>query len=408
MTPNTEGGLRRGLEIPQTLAALAAVLAAALSTCAPAPAPTPGLEVAWRAKLDGAVDGTPAVAAGTVFAGSAGGELAAFDIRTGAMAWTRRGLGPIADSPAVEGGRVYAGTLSGHVLALKADDGSTLWDWTGPPDAAIWSSPILYRGLVLVGVASPYGDEPLVPGRLVGLDARTGKERWTMCLLKGCAPGDGVWSTPAIDDRGEAFVGVGNPDDGVLAFDPLTGERKWLASLYADNQRDLDVGARPLVLMSNGREIVLQASVEGTLAALEAATGGILWSRKLVAGSAVHGLIASPAYDGLNLYVASASPPDGVFAVRPQDGAQVWRHPTNLPVYSAPAVADGAVFFGTGAVFGDLNEGSVFELSKSDGHVVGRFDTHSAVRSGPVIAAAGLVVVGDYAGDLLALRVSSS
>jgi outer membrane protein assembly factor BamB len=364
------------------------------------------LRVVWHARLAGAVDGTPAVADGKVFAGSAGGELAAFDSRTGVRVWLRSGLGAISDSPAVDGDRVFAGTLTGHVLAFSIGDGEPAWDWTGPPNAAIWSSPVAYRGIVIIGVASPYGDQPLVPGRLVALDEKTGRERWSTCLMFGCAAGDGVWSTAAIDGSGRAFVGVGNPDDGLLAFDPLTGQLKWLTGQYADDGRDLDAGARPVIVTSAGREVVVEATIEGTLAALDAATGGSVWSRKLVEGSAVHGLIATPAYDGMTLYVASASPPNGVFAISAADGSVRWRHATDLPVYSAPAVSNGMLVFGTGAVFGDLGVGSLIALSTRDGSEVGKLDVHSAVRSGPALVD-DVAFFGDYAGDVMAVRVSS-
>jgi len=173
--------------------ALSAILIACSSS-----GPPPS-RLVWRAHLQGVVDGTPAIVGGMVFAGSAGGELAAFDERTGRRTWIRSGVGAISDSPAIVGGRVYAGTLTGHVLAFGAADGSPLWDWTGPPNAALWSSPVVYRGLVIIGVASPFGDQPLVAGEIVALDAQTGRLRWTLCLRAGCAPGDGVWSTAAID-----------------------------------------------------------------------------------------------------------------------------------------------------------------------------------------------------------------
>ncbi len=323
-----------------------------------------------------------------VFAGSAGGELAAFDERTGRRTWIRSGVGAISDSPAIVGGRVYAGTLTGHVLAFGAADGSPLWDWTGPPNAALWSSPVVYRGLVIIGVASPFGDQPLVAGEIVALDAQTGRLRWTLCLRAGCAPGDGVWSTAAIDTNGVAFAGVGNPDDGVIAFDPMTGARKWQASLYADNQRDLDVGARPVIVLARGGELVEVGSNEGTFAALHAADG------------------KSPAYDGANVYTASASPPYGLIALKASSGDVAWRHATDLPVYSAPAIAHGVVVFGTGDVFGDLNAGLLIALSTADGKELWRYDARSAVRSGPAIAG-DMVFAGDHAGDVIALRLSS-
>ena len=198
-------------------------------------------------------------------------------------------------------------------------------------------------------------------------------------------------------------MGVGNPDDGELAFDPLTGTAKWLASLYADDNRDLDVGASPVPYVLGTREVVAQATTEGMFAVLDAITGNVVWFEELVAGSAVHGLIASPAYDGSHLYVASASPPTSMYALKPQDGSVDWRYDADRPIYSAPAAGKGVLIFGTGAVFGDSNVGALVALSSADARVLWRYDTHSAVRSGPAIAA-DFVVVGDYAGDVLAFR----
>jgi outer membrane protein assembly factor BamB len=127
-----------------------------------------------------------------------------------------------------------------------------------------------------------------------------------------------------------------------------------------------------------------------------------MWSRDLDAGSAVHGLLATPAYDGHLLFVPSASPPNGLFGLT-ANGATAWSRATDLPVYSAPAAGRGVVVFGTGAVFGDLSRGSVVAVSATDGHVLWSFDAHSAVRGGPAVAGT-LVAVGDAAGDLMAFR----
>jgi outer membrane protein assembly factor BamB len=224
-----------------------------------------------------------------------------------------------------------------------------------------------------------------------------------MCVMAGCAPGGGIWSTAAVDSSGNAFVGVGNPVDGVLAFDALTGERRWERSLYADDNRDLDVGASPVVFQLGGQEVVAQASVSGLFAVLRAGDGSELWRRIVVQGTAVHGLLASPGYDGIRVYVASASPTTGIHALQPRDGTEAWVHETALPVYSAPALGDGVVAFGTGAVLEDTKAGSLVVLSTTDGRALFTFDTHAAVRSGPAIAGR-LIVVGDVAGALLAFR----
>jgi polyvinyl alcohol dehydrogenase (cytochrome) len=418
MTARPHSVLRRFLEIAVTVCVVAACSNATTKQVGPAwpeyrgdlardghahgsaldAAGASKLGLAWRAHLDGAVDGTPAVAGGLVIAGSAGGTLEAIDERTGHAVWSVHGLGWIASSPTVDSSRVYVTTLAGDAYAFDLH-GKRLWDWAGPPNSALWASPVVYRGEVIIGVASPYGDTPLVAGRLYGLDASTGKVRWTECLRAGCAAGDGVWSTASIDSGGTAFVGVGNPDDGVLAFDAMTGQRKWMTTLYADRDRDLDVGASPVLFELGSREVLAQATVEGMFALLDARTGNVIWSRELVAGSAVHGLFAS-AYDG-TLYAVSASAPTGIFAIDPANGSTRWEQATDLPVYSAPAVGSCVVVFGTGNVFGDLSTGSLLALSTSDGRALWTYDMHSAVRSGPALAG-DLVVVGDYAGDVMA------
>jgi polyvinyl alcohol dehydrogenase (cytochrome) len=383
--PEYRGDLARdGHPFPSTLNAIAAS----------------NLGLAWRLRLDGAVDGTPATAGGLVIAGSAGGTLEAIDAGTGHEVWSVHGLGWIASSPTIDSNRVYVTTLAGDAYAFDLH-GKRLWDWAGPPDSALWASPVVYRGEVIIGVASPYGDTPLVAGRLYGLDASTGKVRWAECLRAGCPAGDGVWSTASIDSSGTAFVGVGNPDDGVLAFDAVTGQRKWMTTLYADRDRDLDVGASPVLFELGGREVLAQATVEGMFALLDARTGNVIWTRELVAGSAVHGLLASPAYDGMNLYVASASEPTGLIALNPNDGAIRWKYITEQPVYSAPAVGDTVIVFATGAVFGDTGLGTVEAVSAVDGSSLWTVATDSAVRSGPALVG-NLVVVGDYAGDVMA------
>jgi outer membrane protein assembly factor BamB len=362
------------------------------------------LKLAWTAHLSGAVDGSAVVAGGTVVAASANGELAAYDETTGAQTWKRSGLGPISGSPAISDRRVFAATLSGHVRAVGLNDGRDIWDWKAPgAQPALWSSPTIYRGQLLIGVSSQAGDQPLESGRIVALDVGNGGERWTTCAMTACEPGGGIWSTPSIDAAGRAYVGVGNPIDGVLAFDATTGDRLWQHSFYADAARDLDVGASPVVLDVAGREAVAVGSVAGIFKLFDAATGNVIWSDELVIGGAVHGLIASAAYDGASLYVPSASPPTGVFALRPADGAVLWRRESGLPVYSSPAVASGVLVVGTGAVFGDTKAGAVVALSIPDGQTLWSYDTHSAARSSPVVAGS-LVVVGDFSGDLFAFR----
>jgi polyvinyl alcohol dehydrogenase (cytochrome) len=174
-----------------------------------------------------------------------------------------------------------------------------------------------------------------------------------------------------------------------------------MASFHPDSGRDVDIGATPIVLKSGGHEVVAVGSNAGVFKVLDAATGSPVWSRDIVSGSAVHGLLASPAYDGSNFYVPSAGTPVGMFALRAADGNQQWSYDSGQPIYSAPALGSGVLVFGIGDVFGDPNVGGVVALSTSDGSVLWTTDLHSAVFSAPAIVG-DTVLIGNSRGDLIA------
>jgi polyvinyl alcohol dehydrogenase (cytochrome) len=364
------------------------------------------LKAVWQAELSGGVNGTPVVAGGLVVAASGGGDLAAYRVRTGALIWEDHNIGAISGSPTISDRRVIVGSLNGNIRSFDLNSGGSQWDAKAPGQKpAIWSSPTVFGKLVVAGVGSQYGDNPLEAGRVIALDLATGHQVWELCVNSACQPGDGIWSTPAIDAAGHGYIGVGNPDDGVLAFDVASGHRLWQMSFHPDAGRDVDVGATPIIFQLGGREAIAVGSNGGVFKVLDASTGSVIWSRDLVAGSAVHGLLASPAYDGKNFYVMSAGTPVGVFALVAGDGKTQWTFDTGLPVYSAPAVGAGVIVFGTGDVFGDPNAGSVVALSTRDGSTLWRHDLGSAVFSGPAISG-DTILIGDSRGDVIAFRPS--
>src|ERR1700751_3349847 len=149
MTSAPHSALRQGLEIAVTVCLLAACGSTAPKPVGPAWTEYRGdlardghpsgasldasvassLTLAWRAQLDGAVDGTPVIANGMVVAGSANGTLVALDAGSGHSKWAARGLGPISSSPTLGGANdIYVTTLSGHAYAFDLK-GRQIWDW---------------------------------------------------------------------------------------------------------------------------------------------------------------------------------------------------------------------------------------------------------------------------------------
>ena len=355
----------------------------------------------WINNLPGAVDGTPVVSGGLVFVGSYGGRFAAFHLDDGSQAWSVEDTGAISASAAVSGRTVVVGTLTGHVRAYSTDDGHQLWDYAAPGiKPAIWSSPAIYRRTVVIGVGSQYGDKPLDVGRVIALDLVTGKEHWDFCLRPRCAAGSGVWSTTAIDDGGHGYVGTGNPDDSVIAFDVGSGQLLWSTTLYPAGRLDYDVGGTPIVIQVGTHELIADGSTAGFFALLNAGTGKAVWSRQIVVGGAVHGFVASPAYDGRTIYVGSASVPTDLFALNSTTGATLWHRGLGKPIYSAAALGNGVVVFGIGDQPTGKG-GGVYALDSTDGTLLWGFDDQYAVLSGPAIAGS-IVVVGDTGGSVMA------
>jgi len=121
--------------------------------------------------MGAAVDGSPAVSNGLVVVASEGGRIAAYGSASGSRIWEVNGFGPFSGSPTIAADRVLVGSLAGHLYAFDLTNGTRLWDWQAPGiQPAIWSSPVVYGQLVLIGIGSQYGDVPLEVGRIVAVD----------------------------------------------------------------------------------------------------------------------------------------------------------------------------------------------------------------------------------------------
>jgi outer membrane protein assembly factor BamB len=103
----------------------------------------------WTAKAGAAVRGTPAWSQQTIYFGTAGGQIRAIAMDTGAPIWTFRTAGAVASGLAVLGTALYAGDEAGYVYAIDITTARLRWRYkTG---GAVRSQLLVADGLVYAG-----------------------------------------------------------------------------------------------------------------------------------------------------------------------------------------------------------------------------------------------------------------
>jgi outer membrane protein assembly factor BamB len=96
--------------------------------------------------------------------------------------------------------------------ALDAISGQILW--RAPlgvsPTHLIWSSPAVYQNSVYIGVSS-FDDCPLIQGKLVKVDASTGKVQATFVTGPAGCETASIWGSPTVDpSTNSVYVATGN------------------------------------------------------------------------------------------------------------------------------------------------------------------------------------------------------
>lgn len=115
-------------------------------------------------------------------------------------------------------GRLFRGTGDGRVIALDAATGRELWRTKGADPSAgesISAAPIVWDNKVFIGIA---GSELGVHGRVLALDTATGTIRWQFNTVpQGTEFGVDTW-------KGDSWKTGGGGTWSTLSLDPKTGE----------------------------------------------------------------------------------------------------------------------------------------------------------------------------------------
>lgn len=188
-----------------------------------------------------ALASTPALADGTVYVGANDGVVHA--VAGGEFEWAGDVGSAVLSNLAVADGTVVVTTRSGDVVALDADDnGAELWrvETDGSFEA---SSPVIDDGTVYAASDAVYA-----------LSLTDGSEEWSAAF------GGTSVSTPTVFD---GAVHVGDDDGSVTAFDADTGDSLWETDLTDD-----EIATSPVVLAPDEVVHILAVSVNGEFGAL--------------------------------------------------------------------------------------------------------------------------------------------
>lgn len=249
------------------------------------------LGVAWEYRTHSVrgLEGTPVVVNGVMYATASWGYVFALDAKTGKElwrfdphvpgAWGRYACCDVANrGVAIWKNAVYVGTLDGRLVKLDAATGKSLWDVSTIDRSrayTITGAPRIVKGLVIIGNG---GSEYDARGYLSAYDADTGKMKWRFFTV----PGD-----PAKPPEGPAMAAA------MKTWSSLGGKFKWW---------EMGGGGTPWDSMSYDADLDL----------LYVGTGnGAPWNRNVRSTGG-----------GDNLYLSS------ILALKPETGQLVWYYQT--------------------------------------------------------------------------------
>ena len=364
-------------------------------------------------------------------------------------------------------GRVLVGDSAAQVHCLDAAKGSVLWTRSIEilPQDHVWGSPTVVNGRVLVPVASD-DDVPCTKGRVEALELDSGEPIWTArtapdricendttvgCTVDGDCPGSrcvgmcagdrgtacaddlecgsdgpcedaiggGITATPSTDPTGQtvfmASVGcysgprVGNADR-IFRVRASDGFIEWALpdfppEPFSDVPFFNDYGFLNGPIVVNGPSpIVVAASKDGKIYALDALTGSEAWTETVgditatPDGFAAFGLFnGPPALAGGRLFTSLNAFGDGsptlvhTKAFDVTSGDPIWDASLDIGVtWGAVTAANGVVFVGKGSL--GIATPAFHAFDASDGTHLVSFPLPAQSTSGPSVVGSELYI----------------
>jgi outer membrane protein assembly factor BamB len=337
-----------------------------------------------------------------IFVGSSDRHLYALRADDLTTIWSYRTLGFVQCEPLYDAVEdvVYFGSHDGALYKVKASDGTLLWRFN--TNAEVNRRPLLYQGLLYAVNAND---------TVVAIDPKTGALKWSH------------HRTPALGMEIAGYAGVaggfgrvytGFSDGRVVSLDAQTGEERWWLDLAAEAEqasgetpRYLDVDTTPIVTKTATANVVFVAGFAAGMFALDAETGSRLWGNEQATGVTEMTLWEEPAHKPkgggptvpAKRLLIGASGNTGLWALRLDDGRDVWRRPLPEGGISAPTPIGGALLVST-------TRYGLFLLSPLDGGVIDGIETGSGFAMQPAAYGRRAFVMTNQ-GSMLSLHLDT-
>ena len=318
----------------------------------------------WQVNLDSGITSSISASGNMIFLGSETGRFYALNKNTGSEIWSYKGTSSIKGTPSVVNDNVVFAQGDGTITCLKISDGSFMWQSLAHAgeDITLEDGTTAGGGMLFVSKSD---------GKLYALDAKNGHVLWTYKASE-----QGVREAPGY---GDGFVFLGEYGGIMSIITPHNGKRVNGGGAG---------GAINTPVIKNGK--VYYSSWDGSVQSVQIKDVIPLWDVKV--GDPV---TSSPAVNEGIVAVGTAR--GIVAAIDEASGNLLWKLETNGGTINGnPIVSEGLVFAGT-------ESGTFYAIDKTAGKVRFNLETGSGIETNPLLSG-GVIYFGNNNGTVYALQ----
>lgn len=335
----------------------------------------PSVKQLWRFSDNSDIGAGMAVYKKLIMAVNTSGELYALYSRSGKRKWTARTGGKIYSTPAVWKDWVVVGSSDHYIYAFSATDGKLRWKVAA--NKPVLGSALIHEGVAYIGSSD---------GEFRAITVETGEVRWSFTGIKGHITAKPLFYRNAVY--------IGSWDNGFYAFDAQTGALRWEWDNGYTNRMFSAAACNPVG--ANGRVFVV--APDRFMTALDAATGQVIWRRKMegirvresMGLSADSSLVYVKTMDGELLGISTSA----------SDMEIAWKSGLQLPYELTPS----AITESDGVVFVPSHSGLLTAVQSKTGGVLWQFKCSNAMVN-PLLPLGGRrVVASTMDGSIVCLK----